>query len=350
MRLNQIRVGCCFLACWAAMPHQLEALDKAPKQRCTAKTPAELNEWQTSTRQLLFQLLKLSDLSKQREESPSKIPFNERILASEDKGKYILREIEFDSTPTRRIKAIVTIPAALRAVSPAVVCIPGHNSNRRVVYDRSTPYRGFADELASRDYVTISTDVGQHEVYEKGRTLMGERLWDVLRCADYVSTLKEVEAERMGCAGLSLGGEMAMWLGAMDARMKVTVTAGKALQPPPIPLIGTGRTMSFDPVQEFVAQHHDELARGSGCYRRGGRLGRGHEIAVLRERGFAVWSEINLTPSQLDVPELAGLTEKRFWIMRHGEPSGLRNETHRSGPKGSRPPAGRRGAFSDKVL
>jgi hypothetical protein len=55
---------------------------------------------------------------------------------------------------------------------------------------------------------------------------MGERLWDVLRCADYVSTLESVDADRMGCAGLSLGGEMAMWLGAMDPRMKVTVSSG----------------------------------------------------------------------------------------------------------------------------
>ncbi len=30
----------------------------------------------------------------------------------------------------------------------------------------------------------------------------------------------------MGCGGLSLGGEMAMWLGAMDPRMKATISAG----------------------------------------------------------------------------------------------------------------------------
>jgi hypothetical protein len=35
-----------------------------------------------------------------------------------------------------------------------------------------------------------------------------------------------VDAERMGCAGLSLGGEMAMWLGAMDPRMKAVVSSG----------------------------------------------------------------------------------------------------------------------------
>jgi hypothetical protein len=33
-------------------------------------------------------------------------------------------------------------------------------------------------------------------------------------------------------------------------------------------------------------------------------------------------SEINLTPVDLDIPELTGLAEERFGIMRHGEPSG----------------------------
>ena len=35
-----------------------------------------------------------------------------------------------------------------------------------------------------------------------------------------------VDKSRIGCAGLSLGGEMSMWLGAMDQRMKVTVSSG----------------------------------------------------------------------------------------------------------------------------
>jgi len=48
-------------------------------------------------------------------------------------------------------------------------------------------YRGFATALAEKGVVTISTDVGQHEVYEAGRLLMGERLWDLMRCVDYLS-------------------------------------------------------------------------------------------------------------------------------------------------------------------
>jgi hypothetical protein len=55
---------------------------------------------------------------------------------------------------------------------------------------------------------------------------MGERLWDCMRCVDYLQTLSYVDKDRIGCAGLSLGGEMAMWLGAMDTRVKATVSAG----------------------------------------------------------------------------------------------------------------------------
>jgi hypothetical protein len=75
-------------------------------------------------------------------------------------------------------------------------------------------------------YVTISTTVSQHEVYEKGRLLMAERLWDLIRCVDFLLSMPEVDRRRIGCAGLSLGGEMAMWLGAMDERIAATVSAG----------------------------------------------------------------------------------------------------------------------------
>ncbi|NQT84186.1 dienelactone hydrolase family protein [bacterium] len=121
---------------------------------------------------------------------------------------------------------LVTVPAGQGQKKPAVVCIHGHGGNRSIVYQDASPYRGFARVLAENGYVTISTDVGQHKVYEDGRTLMGERLWDVIRCVDYLTTRREVDAGRIGCAGLSLGGEMAMWLGAMDTRIKVTISSG----------------------------------------------------------------------------------------------------------------------------
>jgi hypothetical protein len=192
-----------------------------------AQTPAEAKTWQLQSRELISKMLQLTDLQATREASGKAISFDAKTLAAEDRGKFTRTEIEFNSTPTRRIKAIVTIPKTSdQKLFPSVVCIHGHGGNREIVYDPKSAYSGFATDLAENGFVTISTDVGQHEVYEEGRSLMGERLWDVLRCADYLTTLPQVDADRLGCAGLSLGGEMAMWLGAMDPRMKVVVSSG----------------------------------------------------------------------------------------------------------------------------
>jgi dienelactone hydrolase len=147
-------------------------------------------------------------------------------VGTETKPGYTVREIEIDSPPGRRIQVLVTLPASASGPCPAVVCIHGHGGTRASTYQADTIYKGFAAELAAKGFVTIAANVGQHTVGEAGRTLMGERLWDLMRCVDYLCTLPEVDPRRIGCAGLSLGGEMAMWLGAMDERVAATVSSG----------------------------------------------------------------------------------------------------------------------------
>jgi hypothetical protein len=176
--------------------------------------------WQKELRRRLSGLLKMNDLLK------AKIPLDARLLNSEERPDYIFQEVELNSTPGRRIRAIITLPRSGTPPYPAVVCIHGHGGSRFVVYDKSNVYKGFAGALAESGYVTIATDVGQHEVFESGRTLMGERLWDVRRCIDYLESMPEVKKTAIGCAGLSLGGEMAMWLAAMDERVAACVSSG----------------------------------------------------------------------------------------------------------------------------
>jgi dienelactone hydrolase len=151
---------------------------------------------------------------------------NPQEIRAENRGDYLLKEIEFNSTLTRRIRVTVTFPLLTKGPWPAVVCMHGHGGKPLSVYEMDSPYKAFAAALAARNYVTIAPVVSQHEVYEEGRTLMGERLWDTMRCIDYLESLLAVDSTRIGCAGLSLGGEMAMWLGAMDLRIKATVSAG----------------------------------------------------------------------------------------------------------------------------
>jgi len=187
----------------------------------TSRSQADAAAWQQEVRAKLWALLKLDDLVANR----ATIALHPAPISSEKKG-YDLQEIEINSTPTRRIKVLVARPEQTGSNRPAVVCIHGHGGNRRIVYDPNSLYRGFAAALAERGFVTIAADVGQHTVYEENRTLMGERLWDLMRCVDYLESLPEVDKSRIGCGGLSLGGEMAMWLGGMDTRIAATVSCG----------------------------------------------------------------------------------------------------------------------------
>ncbi|MFO7973064.1 MAG: alpha/beta hydrolase family protein, partial [Candidatus Hydrogenedentota bacterium] len=195
--------------------------------RTMAYTPCTAEEamaWQKDLRARLFELLHMRDLVETR----SAIPLDARVLNSEEGDGLRLDTIELRATPGRLIQATFAVPGDHReGPMPAVLAIHGHGGNRMTPFDpEQNIYKLFGTELAKRGFVVISTDVGQHEVYEEGRTLMGERLWDLMRCVHYLRSRDDVDPGRIGCAGLSLGGEMAMWLAAMDPRIAATVSAG----------------------------------------------------------------------------------------------------------------------------
>ena len=196
----------------------------------------ETQKWQADLRAKLFKLLLLDDLLPQVD----KIPFDAKEGKTWEMPGFTVKELSIQSTPTRKIDIIVTLPNEGKGPFPAVVCIGGHGSKMITPYtngkefgphpadtkDGSRIYKGFGSELAKSGYVTVSTLVSQHEIYEKGRSLMGERLWDLMRCVSYLESLPQVDKSRIGCGGLSLGGEMTMWLAAMDTRIAAADSDG----------------------------------------------------------------------------------------------------------------------------
>jgi hypothetical protein len=218
----------------SAPQKQHPSISAQRSMRYTSRPANNAKVWQNNVRAKLFQLLKMDDLITNK----NFISLNPKELSQADRGTYYVKEVEINSTASRRIRIIVTIPGTKHILVPAVVCIGGHGSNLYSPYGLKTIpredsraksdaiYREFGTVLATMGYVTVSTTVSQHNVYEEDRLLMGERLWDLIRCVDYLQSMPEVDRGRIGCAGLSLGGEMAMWLGAMDERIAATVSAG----------------------------------------------------------------------------------------------------------------------------
>jgi dienelactone hydrolase len=54
----------------------------------------------------------------------------------------------------------------------------------------------------------------------------GERTWDVMRAIDYAVSRSDVDSSRIAVTGLSLGGEIASYVGALDTRIQATISAG----------------------------------------------------------------------------------------------------------------------------
>lgn len=187
-------------------------------RKYSPRSKAEALAWQKELRSACLNLLKMQDLVAGK--TPN--PLNTKIVSTQDQGSYFFHEAEINSTPATRIKIVLTVPKKIVRPSPAVVAIAGHSGTRHSCYGE----KGFATQLAQRGYITVSTKISQHALREQDRTMMGERLWDLMRCVDLLVSRPEVDPKRIGCAGNSLGGEMAMWLGGMDERIAATVSAG----------------------------------------------------------------------------------------------------------------------------
>ncbi len=59
-----------------------------------------------------------------------------------------------------------------------------------------------------------------------GQSLIGLMVWDLMRLVDFLERQEETEPGRIGCAGMSGGGQQTLWLAALDTRIRAAVTSG----------------------------------------------------------------------------------------------------------------------------
>ena len=94
------------------------------------------------------------------------------------------------------------------------------------------PNRNYAEELAQRGYVVLAPDYpsfGEYSDYnfERDRHASGtmKGIFNHMRCVDYLQSRPDVDPEKLGVIGHSLGGHNAMFVGVFDQRLKVIVSS-----------------------------------------------------------------------------------------------------------------------------
>ena len=154
-----------------------------------------------------------------------------KIITSERLATLTRKKITYLSSKGDRVPAYLLIPHGIRKPRPAMLCLHGTSGPRGRTAGVGKPYPTYTLELARRGYVTIAPDytlLGENQTdpaevgYVSG-TMKG--VFNHLRAVDLLASLPEVDADRIGCCGLSLGGHNALFIGVFDPRLKVVVTS-----------------------------------------------------------------------------------------------------------------------------
>jgi len=167
--------------------------------------------WQERVR---ARLLGIVEAQNPRQDRPLAVEVGEAA----DVGGYRVSDLRFTGNEGDRIEATLTVPKG-DGPFPGLVCLHGHGGDRHKVHDASTEFHGFAAEYAKRGFVTLSPTLA-HCVYAPNQ------LWNLMRLVDVLETQPCVDKDRIGVAGLSMGGEWSMWLGACDTRIRAAVVSG----------------------------------------------------------------------------------------------------------------------------
>jgi dienelactone hydrolase len=163
-----------------------------------------------------------------------RVALDPRVESEEDGGKYVRRKMTIAVEPGDRLPLYLLIPKERRGRLPAVLCL--HQTSRPLGKKNPVGLGGPADlnyavQLAERGYAAIAPDYVNMGEYKfdpykadyASATMKG--IWNHIRCVDYLRSLAEVDPERIGAIGHSLGGHNAIFLAAFDERVRCVVSS-----------------------------------------------------------------------------------------------------------------------------
>lgn len=202
----------------------------------TLAEPRSLGEWKTRADQLRKQILVSAGLWP----TPHKIPIKANIFGKVDRGDHTIEKVYFESYPGFYVTGNIYRPKDQPGKLPAVLCPHGHWTYGRLENSALNSGPARAASFARQGYVAFLYDmvgysdsaaishrfaIGHREgTIDRetlwGVNLLGLQLWNSIRSIDFLSSLPDVDPERIACTGESGGGTQTFLLMAIDERIK----------------------------------------------------------------------------------------------------------------------------------
>jgi hypothetical protein len=224
----------------------------APRRlRFQARTRGEAEAWQQALRLRLAELVGGFPTDR--------TPLRPALLETRSFPAYRREKVVFDSRPGMSVLAYVLMPSQAAAPMATMICVPGHgrgvddivgiDEQGRDRTDRGGYQHDFAIQVAEmgmaavaiepigfgcrRDPINARRGLAQKAcepvagaALMVGQTLVGWRVWDIMRTIDYIATRPELDASRVGCMGISGGGTATLFGAALEPRIRVAMVSG----------------------------------------------------------------------------------------------------------------------------
>ena len=163
-----------------------------------------------------------------------KVRLEMKVIEETKIGDIARQKIEYHTDSADRVvRAWLFTPKDTERKLPAVLCL---HQTTKIGKDEpaglgGNPNLHYARELAQRGYVTLAPDYpsfGEHEFdfspkhgYTSGSM---KAIYDNTRALDLLQSLPQVDGDRLGCIGHSLGGHNTIFTAAFDTRIKAAVS------------------------------------------------------------------------------------------------------------------------------
>jgi len=167
------------------------------------------------------------------------------VVATEKHDGYTLQRLVLDLNGVEPVPALLLIPDKRPSPAPGLLYIHWHGG----MYDlgKEQLLRGvdvqpaYAPVCVEHGLVTLAIDswcfgerkrntnghVGEEDAFKlmlwNGQVLYGMMMFDEHRAVDYLVSRPEVDPNRIGAFGISMGATKAWWLAALDPRIKLCI-------------------------------------------------------------------------------------------------------------------------------
>jgi dienelactone hydrolase len=162
-----------------------------------------------------------------------KVPPDVKVTSEEKLDGYVRKKLSFAAEKGDRVPAWLLVPTGFAGKRPGVLCL-----HQTITIGKDEPVglgkqesKRQALHLVKRGYVCLAPDYpsfGEYQYdFKKSDYQSGsmKAIWNNMRAVDLLQSLPEVDGDRLGVIGHSLGGHNAMFTAAFDERLKVVVSS-----------------------------------------------------------------------------------------------------------------------------